>query len=295
MLVAVAVNLAIAAAKGAAAVVTGSAALTAETTHSVADTCNEVLLYLGVRRSGRPPDERHPFGYGQVRYFWSLLAAVGIFTIGGLFAIYDGVRTLQHPGKVTDVAVGIGVLVVSAALEAVSWRTAHRQLRGEAAARNLDLGQHIASSADPAAITVFLEDSAALIGIALALIALVLDVATGSPIPDGVASLLIGLLLITMAILLMRRNGALLIDESAPREVRMRLREQVLREPWVKEVADVTAVRIGPHHLLVHVDVVPAGEDRLVEHIAELRQRLLDVDGVQSVEITPVEGPSPGC
>jgi cation diffusion facilitator family transporter len=287
--VAVVANLAVAVAKGIAAILTGSAALTAETTHSVADTCNEVLLYLGVRRSGRPPDERHPFGYGQVRYFWSLLAAVGIFTIGGLFAIYDGVRTLQHPNKVTDVSIGIAVLLLSAIFEAISWRTAHKQVSQEAKVRHLDLSRHIASAADPAGTTVFLEDSAALIGIALALIALVLDLVTGSPIPDGVASLLIGLLLIAVAVLLMRRNGALLIDESAPPDVLDRLREQVRKESWVRDVADLTAVRIGPNHLLLHVHVVPVDDDRLVQRIAGLRHRLLDVDGVQSVEVTPVD------
>src|SRR6266508_3858446 len=103
----------------------------AETTHSIADTFNEVLLYVGLRHGARPADDRHPFGYGQARYTWSLLAAVGIFVVGGLFAIADGVQTLRHPEPVTDVLVGVAVLLVSAALEGVSWRTARRQLRAE--------------------------------------------------------------------------------------------------------------------------------------------------------------------
>ena len=172
-------------AKGVAAVLTGSAAMLAETTHSIADTCNEVLLYVGVRRGMRPADDRHPLGYGQARFFWSLLAAVGVFVIGGLFAINDGIQSLRHPEPVTNVAVGVAVLLVSAGLEGLSWRTAHRQLRAEASARHLDLGEHVVTSSDPMPTTVFLEDSAALVGLALALVALVLHLLTGSAVWDG--------------------------------------------------------------------------------------------------------------
>jgi cation diffusion facilitator family transporter len=144
VVVAVAANLLVAVAKGVAAALTGSAAMLAKTTHSVADTCNEVLLYVGVRRGLRPADDRHPLGYGQARYYWSLLAAVGIFVIGGLFAIVDGVESLRHPEPVTNVPVGVAVLLVSAGLEGLSWRTAHRQLRAEATARHLDLDEYVA-------------------------------------------------------------------------------------------------------------------------------------------------------
>ena len=245
VVVAVAANLLVAVAKGVAAVLTGSAAMLAETTHSIADTLNEVLLYVGVRRGARPADERHPFGYGQARYTWSLLAAVGIFVVGGLFAIADGVQTLRRPEPVTNVPVGVAVLLVSAGLEGLSWRTARRQLRAEAVARHLDLGQYLVSSSDPTPTAVFLEDSAALVGIALALAALGLHILTGSAVWDGAASLLIGLLLIVVAYMLMRRNLALLIDEAAPADIRERLRQAVAAEPWVAEVAELTAVYIA--------------------------------------------------
>jgi cation diffusion facilitator family transporter len=251
VIVAVAANLLVALAKAVAAVLTGSAAMLAETTHSIADTCNELLLYVGVRHGMRPADDHHPFGYGQARYYWSLLAAVGIFVIGGLFAVADGVLTLRNPEPVTNVPVGIAVLLVSAALEGMSWRTARRQLRAEAAAHHVDLGEYVATSSDPTPTTVFLEDSAALVGLGLALAALLLHIATGSAVWDGAASLLIGLLLIGVAFVLMRRNGALLIDEAAPADVRERLRQAVAREPWVAEVAELTAVYIGPRQLLV--------------------------------------------
>jgi cation diffusion facilitator family transporter len=289
VVVAVAANLLVAVAKGVAAALTGSAAMLAETTHSIADTCNEVLLYVGVRRGMRPADDRHPLGYGQARYYWSLLAAVGIFVIGGLLAIVDGVQSLRHPEPLTNVGVGVAVLLVSAGLEGWSWRTAHRQLRAEATARHLDLGEHIATSSDPTPTTVFLEDSAALVGLALALAALLLHLITGSAVWDGAASLLIGLLLIGVAFVLMRRNGALLIDEAAPADVREGLRQVVAQEPWVAEVAELTAVYIGPRHLLVLAHVVPVEGADLTASVGRLRRRLLSLPAVAVVEVTPVE------
>jgi cation diffusion facilitator family transporter len=289
VVVAVAANLLIAVAKGVAALLTGSAAMLAETTHSIADTFNEVLLYVGVRSGARPADDRHPFAYGKAGYIWSLLAAVGIFVVGGLFAIAVGVQTLRSPEPVTNVAVGVAVLLISAGLEATSWRRARRQLRSEAAARHLDLGEYLVTSSDPTPTAVFLEDSAALVGIALALAALVLHIATGSALWDGAASLLIGLLLIAVAVVLMRRNLALLTDEAAPADIRERLRQAVAREPWVAELAELTAVYIGPRHLLVLAHVVPVDGADLPANIGRLRRRLLAVPAIAAVEITPIE------
>jgi cation diffusion facilitator family transporter len=288
VLIAVLTNVLVALAKAVAAVLTGSAAMAAETAHSVADTSNEILLYIGVRRGKQPPDDRHPFGYGQARYFWSLLAAVGVFVIGGLLAIYQGVNALRHPEPLTDLPVGIAVVLVSAVLEGVSWRTARRELRDEADARHLSLADHVATSSNPTPTTVFFEDTAALIGLALALAALVLHATTGSAVPDGIASLLIGVLLIIASLLLVRRNAALLIDESAPVDVRDRLTRAVAEEPWVAEVADLTAVRIGPNQLLVIVHVVPAPGADLVPLIEDLRRRLVALPAISRVEITPV-------
>jgi cation diffusion facilitator family transporter len=246
-------------------------------------------LYIGVRRGMRPADDRHPLGYGQARFFWALLAAVGIFVIGGLFAIADGVQSLRHPQPLSNVPVGVAVLLVSAGLEGFSWRTAHRQLRAEASARHLDLGEYVATSSDPTPTTVFLEDSAALVGLALALMALLLHLVTGSAVWDGAASLLIGLLLIGVAFVLMRRNGALLIDEAAPADVRERLRQAVAQEAWVAEVAELTAVYVGPRNLLVLAHVVPVEGADLPAAVGRLRRRLLGLPAVAAVEITPVE------
>ncbi len=289
VVIAIAANLLIAVAKGVAAALTGSAALLAETFHSIADTCNEALLYVGVRRGRRLADDRHPLGYGKARFFWSLLAAVGIFAIGGLFAIAEGIRSLLDPEPLSNALVGVAVLLVSAVLEGFSWRTAHRQLRAEADARRLDLSEHIATSSDPAPTTVFLEDSAALLGLALALAALLLHLVTGSAVWDAAASILIGLLLIGVAVVLMRRNGALLTDEAAPADVREWLLHAVAQEPWVAEVAELTAVYVGPKQLLVLAHVVPVEGSDLTEGIGALRSRLLLVPAVAGVEITPVE------
>jgi len=288
VLVAVATNLLVTVAKAVAAVLTGSAAMAAETAHSIADTCNEVLLYIGVRRGGKAPDQQHPLGYGQARYFWALLAAVGVFIIGGVAAIYDGVQSLRHPEKLSSVPLGVAVLVVSAAMEGYSWRTARRELREEADARHLDLAEHIATSSNPTPTTVFVEDTAALIGLALAFVALILHLVTGSAVPDGIASLLIGVLLIVASFLLMRRNAALLIDESAPTDVVDRLRATVAAHPWVVEVDDLVAVRIGPNELLVLVRIVPEASCDLLFEIATMRRALTDLPVVSRVEITPV-------
>ncbi|HEV8167002.1 MAG TPA: cation transporter, partial [Actinomycetota bacterium] len=197
--------------------------------------------------------------------------------------------TLRRPEPVTNVPVGVAVLLISAGLEGLSWRTARRQLRAEAVARHLDLGEYLATSSDPTPTAVFLEDSAALVGIALALSALVLHITTGSALWDGAASLLIGLLLIVVAYMLMRRNLALLIDEAAPADIRERLRQAVAREPWVAEVAELTAVYIGPRQLLVLAHVVPVEGTELPASVGRLRRRLLAVPAIAAVEITPVE------
>ncbi len=288
VIVALLANLLIVVAKGVAALLTGSAALLAETAHSLADSANELLLYIGVRRARHPPDPRHPFGYGQSRYFWSLLAAVGIFVVGGVAAIAEGVTSLRRPEALSSLPIGLAVLAVSALFEGLSLRTAHRELRAEAAGRELDLVDHVRTSSNPTPTTVFLEDSAALIGIGMATMALLVHAATGSAVADGVASLVIGLLLIVVASLLARRNAALLIDESTPPDVRDRLSGVLDDQQWIVRVAELTAVWIGPEEVLVLVHVVPDDGANLIRDIAALRSKLLALPAVERVEVTPV-------
>jgi cation diffusion facilitator family transporter len=300
VVIAVSVNLAITVAKGFAAVLTGSAALWAETAHSLADTGNEVLLFVGLRRSVRAADARHPLGYGQERWFWTFLAALGIFVVGGVLSINEGAQSLRHPRPVESVWTGVAVILLSAVLESVSWRTARRQLRDEARVRNRSLAQQLRYGSDPTAPMVFLEDSAALTGLTLALAALVLHSATGSAVWDAGASMLIGLLLVVVAYLIARRSKGLLIDESPPADVVDRLRDRILAESWVARVVSLTAVFIGPRQLLVAARVAPteqaaaAPAQDLVAHAEALRDDLLGADVIGAAEIAFGPPAAPG-
>lgn len=297
VVVAVAANLAITVAKGVAAVLTGSPALVAETAHSAADTGNELLLFVGVRRSGKPADRRHPFGYGQERYFWTFLAAIGIFLIGGALSIEEGITALRHPRPVESVPVGVAVLVVSMALESWSWVTARRQLRREAAERQRTVPQQLVRASDLTAGMVFLEDSAALVGLTLALAALGLHAWTGSAVWDAAASIAIGLLLVAVAYLVARRSATLLIDEAAAPDTIDRLRPLLDDLPWAAAIVEFQAVYMGPLRLLVTVTARPTARvlagpaEVLVEHVAALRERLLASPVIVEAYVRLTTGP----
>src|SRR3954471_17171466 len=196
---ALAANTAIATAKGIAAVLTGSPALVAETLHTIADAGNEVLLYIAIRRSRAPADATHPFGYGPERYYWALLAAIGMFVIGGAVSIWDGIRALVHPPELEFFWVGVAVLVIALVLDGLSRTVALRQLRTQAARRELSVRELLRESADPTVVTVYFEDTIDVLGALLALIALVLHRWTGSALPDALASIAIGALLCYLA------------------------------------------------------------------------------------------------
>lgn len=286
VIVAVVANLAIAIAKVVAGLLTGSASMWAEAAHSIADTGNEVLLLVGLKKSRKGPDEKHPFGYGQERYFWTFLAALGIFLVGGVLSIGEGVRSLMNPEPVESLWVGVGVLVVAAGFESYSWYTAHKQLREEARERDRSMRHHLRHSSDPSATTVFLEDTAALIGLAVALAALLLHAGTGWAGWDAVGSMTIGLLLIVVAFLLARRSKGLLLDESAPADVLDPIRERVQSEEWVATIKDLRGVWVGPSQLLVNLFVTPNRDDDLVGRVTRLRRSLLDDDTITQVTVT---------
>ena len=255
VLVALAANTAIAVAKGVAAALTGSPALLAETLHTVADAGNEVFLWVAIRRSRRPADASHPFGYGPERYFWALLAAIGIFIVGGAVSIWDGARTLLHPPELEAFCVGVVVLVVALVLDGVSRIVAMRQLRVQAARREVSLRELLSESPDPTVVTVYFEDTVDVLGALLALVALVLHRVTGSALPDALATIVIGLLLCYLASRLTRRNRQLLTNQSVPERYVQRMRERLESEPAIETVAGVEAVYLGPGAVLVAVDV----------------------------------------
>ncbi len=252
VLLALAVNFAIAVLKAIAGVITGSAAMMAEAAHSVADTFTEGLLLTALRRSGRPADRRHPFGYGKDRYFWSLLAAVSIFVSGAVFAFYEGFRTVFGPPEEQgDPVVGYVVLAIAFALESVSWTQAVRQVRREARAEDRSVLAFLRVSDDPTVKTVFLEDSAALVGLLLAFGGLGLHHVTGSSVWDGVASLAIGVLLAVVAYTLASTNRGLLIGRQADPVLVRAVWSRLRGAPEVEQVVDLLTMAVGTDRVLV--------------------------------------------
>jgi cation diffusion facilitator family transporter len=292
VLAALAANTAIAIAKGTAAVLTGSPALLAETLHTVADAGNEVLLYIAIRRSSQPADASHPFGYGPERYYWALLAAIGMFVVGGAVSIWDGIRALIHPPALDDFWVGVVVLIIALMLDGASRVVALRRLRAEAARTKLSVRDVLRESADPTVVTVYFEDTVDVLGAALALIALVLHRATGSGIPDAVATVAIGLLLCYLAARLTRRNRQLLTNQSVPQRYVDRLRDRLEREEAIQSVVTLEAVYLGPSEVLVAADVrladglsAAAAAAALARTRADLAR---DVPAIARLYLTPV-------
>jgi cation diffusion facilitator family transporter len=298
ILFALAANLTIALAKGVAAALTGSPALLAETLHTLADTGNEVLLWIAIRRSRRPPDPSHPFGYGPERYYWALLAAIGMFVVGGAVSIWDGVRALIHPPPLEAFWAGVAVLVVALVLDGSSRVVAGRQLRAQAARRRQPLREYLRESPDPTVITVFFEDTIDVLGAALALVAIVLHRLTGSSVPDALGSIVIGALLCFMASRLTSRNRGLLTNQSVPERYLVALRERLETEPAIAAVARLDAVYLGPAQVLVAADVALAdglsGGDvaAALERVRDELKRERPV--IARVYLTPVSAGSAG-
>jgi cation diffusion facilitator family transporter len=252
VLLALVANLGIALAKTFAAVLTGSASMAAEAGHSFVDTINEVLLLTALRRSERPADARHPFGHGGERYFWSLLVAVCIFGMGALFAFIQGLGALLGKGaEEASPLVGYIVLAVSAVLEFVSWTQAYRETRQHAREREQGFMEFLRTTDDPTAKSVLFEDSAALLGIAFAALGLFTHQLTGSSVGDGIASLLIGLMLSLVAFLLGRTNRELLVGRQARPEVLDGMRRMLSEAPEVEEVIDLMTMTVGTDQILV--------------------------------------------
>ncbi|GLY77960.1 cation diffusion facilitator family transporter [Actinoallomurus iriomotensis] len=252
VLLALAANLGIALAKTAAALITGSASMAAEAGHSFVDSINEVFLLTALRRSKRPADSRHPFGHGTERYFWSLLVAVCIFGMGALFAFIQGIGALLGKGaEEASPLIGYVVLAISAVLEFISWRQAFRETRQHARERDQGFLEFLRTTDDPTAKSVLFEDSAALLGIAFAALGLLTHQLTGSAVGDGIASLLIGLMLSLVAFLLGRTNRELLVGRQARPEVLEGMRRMLTNAPEVEELVDLLTMNVGTDQVLV--------------------------------------------
>ncbi|MFR9731018.1 cation diffusion facilitator family transporter [Saccharopolyspora sp. MS10] len=248
ILAALAANAGIAVAKFGGFLLTGSSSMLAESVHSVADTSNQGLLLLGKRTSVRRPTAEHPFGYGRDRYFYSFVVALLLFSLGSVFALYEGIHKIQHPEPLTSPLVAVVILVLAVALESYSFTTAikeSRLIKGE-----LGWWQFIRQAKTPELPVVLLEDAGALLGLVLALSGVGLAVLTGNPVYDGIGTVGIGLLLGVIAIVLIVETKSLLIGEGATRSV---LDEIVgeLRGDQVLKVIHIRTQYLGPDELLI--------------------------------------------
>jgi cation diffusion facilitator family transporter len=274
VLVAFTANLLIAVAKSAAAAVTGSASMLAEAAHSWADAGNEVFLLIADRRSRRPPDPAHPLGHGREAYVWAMFAALGLFVAGAAVSITHGVQELIHPEPATDYLVGYLVLAFSFALEGVSFLQSIRQAKPEAASLERDLIEHVLATSDPTLRAVFAEDLAALVGLVLAATGLALHQLTGSPTPDAIGSILVGVLLAVIAVVLINRNRTFLVGQEADPRVRAAAIQALLEAPEVDRVTYLRLEIVGPRMVSVIGDVDLSGDDT-ESHLA-VRLRALE-------------------
>jgi cation diffusion facilitator family transporter len=251
---ALAANLGIALTKFLAFVLTGSSSMLAESIHSVADSGNQALLLIGGRRAQRGATPKHPFGYGRERYIYAFIVSVVLFSVGGLFALYEGYHKLSHPTPITEWRwVPIVVLLVAIVLESLSFRTAIRatnQVRGDATWLGF-----IRHARVPELPVVLLEDLAALIGLVLALIGVSLTLVTDDGVWDGVGTVAIGVLLVAVAIVLAVEMKSLLVGESATADHVAKIEEAVTAAPGVERIIHMRTLHLGPEELLVAVKV----------------------------------------
>jgi cation diffusion facilitator family transporter len=255
VLVAGLANLGIAVAKGVGAFISGSSGMLSEAAHSLADTVTEVLLFIAIRRGGKPADERHPLGYGREAYLWALLAALGTFVAGAVVSVWEGVDRILHGGDRGDPRVAFVVLAVAFVLEGISLLRALGQVRGAARRYRVRTRTLLQETTDTAVKAVTLEDSAALVGLALAAAGLALSQITGRALWDGVSSVLIGLLLVFVAASLASANTSLLVGRSAPLGLDQQLRSELESLPGVLSVPVFVTTVTGPRRLLVAAKV----------------------------------------
>ncbi|MGI8606718.1 MAG: cation diffusion facilitator family transporter [Gaiellaceae bacterium] len=291
-------NLGIAIAKFVGFVLTGSSALLAESVHSVADASNQGLLVLGGRRARREPTPLHPFGYGRARYFWAFVVAVVLFSLGGLFSIYEGYKKISDPHEITSPAVAFAILAVAIVFEAFALRTAVRHAQPERRGRSW--WRYFRTSRSPELPVLLLEDSGALIGLVLAGTGIALALVTGNPLFDGLGTLAIGVLLLVIAIVLAIEMKSLLIGEAASPEMIRSITAEIERGSEVRGVIHMLTQHLGPDELLVaaRVEFDPAlsvGELTGAIDSCESRVRSA-VPIARVIYLEPeVSGPAPGA
>ena len=256
---ALAANLGIAVSKFVAAAITGSSSMLAEGVHSVADSTNQALLLLGGRRARRSPSAQHPFGYGRERYIYAFIVSIVLFTLGGLYAVYEGYQKLRHPHELSSPLVAIVVLVIAMGLEGYALRTAMavaNQTRG-----GRSWWRFVRNAKSPEIPAILLEDAGAVIGLTLALLGVLLTAATGQAAFDAASTLAIGVLLVCIAVILAVETKSLLVGESATPEDLDRISRALRAEPLFDRLINLRTMHLGPDELLVVAKVAIGGDD----------------------------------
>jgi cation diffusion facilitator family transporter len=281
VLVALAANAAIMVVKAIGGVMSGSSALLAEAAHSVADTANQGFLLTSLQRSVREPDDEHPFGYGQERFLWAFVAAIGIFVAGAGFSLYQGLTAILGEGEESHFVIAYAILAFAMVAEGASLLRAVRQTRGEARGKGLSLHGHLRASRDPTTKTVLFEDTAAVTGNLVAIAGVALHQVTGSEAYEGIAALVVAAMLVTAAFLLARDASSLLVGRAASPEERAEILE-VLRAPReVEHVLQLLTMALSPDRLLVaaRIDLTAGVDSERIEDVSgeierELRRRV---------------------
>ncbi|WP_261554454.1 cation diffusion facilitator family transporter [Frankia tisae] len=272
VLAALAANLGIAVTKFVAFLLTQSSSMLAESIHSVADSGNQGLLLLGQRKSGSPPDEEHPFGYGRARYIAAFLVGIVLFSVGGLFSTYEGVEKLRHPHELDSGLIAVIILLVAVVLESYSLSTAVRESSKTRGDRSW--WQFIREARAPELPIVLLEDLAAELGLIFALLGVGLTLLLDDPIWDGAGTLAIGILLLVVAVLVATEAYGMLVGEAATPQAVATIRGTLAAAPGVREVIHLRTLHLGPDELLVaaKIGMAPA---------ATMREVAATIDGAE--------------
>ena len=253
-------NMAIAVAKFGAAFWTGSGAMMAEAIHSLADSCNQLLLLFGMKQSTRPPDLDYPLGYGKSIYFWSFLVAVILFSLGGMFSIYEGVHKFTNPEPLKNPMIAVGVLVFAIIAESVSLWGCMQAVNKERHGRRLL--RWFRESRSSELIVVFGEDVAALLGLVVALLAVLVAAITGNPIYDAIGTIAIGILLVVIAFLLAVEVKDLLIGQGVEIHISDRMRKFLLERSEVDKIYNLLTLQLGPDAMVaVKAKMRPTGSE----------------------------------
>ena len=260
---AIAANFIIACAKFFASVMTGSSAMLSEGIHSLVDTGNGALLLVGIKKGKKPADENHPFGHGKELYFWSLIVAILLFGLGGGMSLYEGIKHIQHPAKLGDPTWNYIVLGIAFVAEGIAWYVAMKEFLKEKG--NKKFWTAFKASKNPSIFTIVAEDTAAISGVVVAFIGVFLGHYFNNPLFDGIASVVIGLILAGVAVFLIIESKGLLIGESADKETLVNIKEIAEKNPEIVKVYEVLTMHFGPKQVLLNMNITFKDETQAAE------------------------------